>query len=63
MLLPGIVAATLMAAACAVISVDSPLGKTALYRFYRWQRRRRSQAATRHGGVPSIRQGVLQTPR
>jgi hypothetical protein len=44
MLLPGIVAATLMAAACAVISVDSPLGKTALYHFYRWQRRRRLQA-------------------
>ena len=63
MLLPGIVAATLMATACAVISVDSPLGKTVLYRFYRWQRRRRSQEATRQAGVPSIRQGALQTPR
>jgi len=63
MLLPGIVAATLMAAACAVISVDSPLGKTALYRFYRWQRRRRSQEARRQARVPSIHQGALQTPR
>lgn len=42
MLLPGIVAATLMAAGCAVISVDSPLGRTALYHYYRWQRRRRT---------------------
>ncbi len=43
MLVPGIVAATLMVAAYTVMSVDSPLGKTALYRFYRWQRRRRSR--------------------
>jgi hypothetical protein len=63
MLLPGIVAATLMAAACAVMSIDSPLGKMALYRFYRWQRRRRSQPATLRAGLPSIRQGALQTPR
>jgi hypothetical protein len=44
MLVPGIVATTIMVFACAVMSVDSPLGKTALYRFYRWQRRRRAQA-------------------
>jgi hypothetical protein len=44
MLVPGIVAATIMVTACAVMSVDSPLGKTALYRFYRWQRRRRARA-------------------
>ena len=43
MLMPGIVAATIMVTACAVMSVDSPLGKTALYRFYRWQRRRRAR--------------------
>lgn len=43
MLWPGIVAATLMVTGCAVMSVDSPLGRTALYRFYRWQRRRRSR--------------------
>lgn len=42
MLLPGIVAAVLMAAGCAVISMDSPVGKTALYAYYRWQRRRRA---------------------
>jgi hypothetical protein len=45
MLLPGIVATTLMAAACAVVSADSPLAKGALYRFYRWQRRRRLRPA------------------
>ena len=45
MLLPGILAATMMLTGCAVMSVDSPLGKTALYRLYRWQRRRRSRAA------------------
>jgi hypothetical protein len=43
MLLPGIVAATLMLAACAVISVDTPVGKSALYAYYRWQRRRRAR--------------------
>jgi hypothetical protein len=43
MLLPGIVAATLMFAGCAVMSVDSPMGKSVLYAFYRWQRRRRAR--------------------
>lgn len=43
MLLPGIVAATLMFAGCAVISVDSPVGKRVLYAYYRWQRRHRAR--------------------
>jgi hypothetical protein len=43
MLLPGIVAATLMVTGCAVMSIDSALGKAALYSFYRWQRRRRAR--------------------
>jgi hypothetical protein len=57
MLVPGIVAATLMAAGTAVMSMDSPIGKTALYAFYRWQRRRRShragEPARPKGGFPA----------
>lgn len=49
MLLPGIVAGTLMAAGCAVMSMDSPIVRRALYAFYRWQRRRRA----RRGGPTS----------
>jgi hypothetical protein len=45
MLLPGIVAAMLMFAACAVVSVDTPVGKSALYTYYRGQRRRRARRA------------------
>ncbi|HEX3176466.1 MAG TPA: hypothetical protein VHZ49_07305 [Methylomirabilota bacterium] len=41
MLLPGIIAALFMTTAGAVVSVDTPFGKAALYAFYRWQRRRR----------------------
>jgi hypothetical protein len=44
MLLPGIVAATLMAAAGAMVSVDTPPGKAALFAYYRWLRRRRARA-------------------
>lgn len=43
MLLPGIVAGALMFTACAVMSIDTPVGKTALYTFYKWQRRRRAR--------------------
>ena len=43
MLLPGIVAATLMVTACAAVSVDTPIGKSALYAYYRGQRRRRAR--------------------
>ena len=46
MLLPGIVAGTLMATACAFMSIDTPIGKSALYAYYKWQRRRRR--ARRH---------------
>jgi hypothetical protein len=42
MLVPGIIAALLMLTAGAVVSVDAPYGKAALYAFYRWQRRRRA---------------------
>lgn len=45
MLLPGIVAATLMFIAGAVVSIDTPVGKSALYAYYRWQRRRRARRA------------------
>jgi hypothetical protein len=45
MLLPGIVAATLMLVAGAVVSIDTPVGKSALYAYYRWQRRRRARRA------------------
>lgn len=51
MLLPGIVAATLMAAGCATISMDSPIGKTVLHAFYRWQRRRRSRRKDLAAGI------------
>ena len=47
MLLPGIVAATLMLAACAVVSVDTAVGKSALYAYYMWQRHRRARNPTR----------------
>jgi hypothetical protein len=43
MLFPGLVAAMLMTAACAVISVDSRMGKTVLYAMYRWRRRARAR--------------------
>jgi hypothetical protein len=42
MLLPGIVATTMMLAACAVIAADSSPTKALLYAFYRLQRRRRA---------------------
>lgn len=53
MLLPGIVAGTLMVTACAVMSIDTPIGKSALYAFYKWQRRRRA----RRGRGPAARAG------
>ena len=43
MLFPGIVATAFMVAACAVVTADTPLGKSALYAYYRWQRRRRAR--------------------
>jgi hypothetical protein len=43
MLLPGLVAATLMFTGCAVMSIDTPIGKSALYAYYKWQRRRRAR--------------------
>jgi hypothetical protein len=43
MLLPGIVATALMLSASAVVSVDSSMGKSLLYAYYQWQRRRRKR--------------------
>jgi hypothetical protein len=43
MLLAEIVAATLMLAGGALMSLDSAMGKRALYAYYRWQRRRRGR--------------------
>jgi hypothetical protein len=43
MLLPVIVAGTLMVTAWAVMSIDTPIGKSALYALYQWQRRRRAR--------------------
>ncbi len=54
MLFPGIVAATLMIAACAVVSVDSVIGKSVLYAFYQWKRRRRSRACRGRGREVSM---------
>lgn len=60
MLLPGIVAGTLMVTACAVMSIDTPIGKSALYALYRWQRRRRARrrrGATTGADRPSALKG------
>jgi hypothetical protein len=46
MLFPGIVATAFMVAACAVVSADTALGRSALYAYYRWQRRRRTHRAS-----------------
>jgi hypothetical protein len=46
MLLAGIVAATFMGAGCAIIAVDSPLGRTAAYAVHRWRRRTRARRRT-----------------
>jgi hypothetical protein len=51
MLLPGIVAATLMVTAGAIVSMDTPVGRSALYAYYRWQRRRRASARRRGAGL------------
>jgi hypothetical protein len=45
MLVPGLVAGALMFAGCAVMSIDTPIGKSALYAYYKWQRRRRARRA------------------
>lgn len=59
MLLPGIVAGTLMATACVVMSIDTPIGKSALYALYQWQRRRRARrrrgATTGAGQRPALK--------
>ena len=47
MVLAGIVAATFMGAACAAISADSRVGRSATYTYIQWRRRAR---ARRHSG-------------
>jgi hypothetical protein len=49
MVLAGIVAATFMGTACAVISADSRVGRSAAYAFLQW--RRRVRARRRDGRV------------
>jgi hypothetical protein len=49
MLLEGIVAASFLGLGCALIGVDSPLGRRATYAIHQWRRRgraRRRDAAT-----------------
>jgi len=43
MVLAGIVAATFMGAACAVISADSRVGRSATYALIQWRRRARAR--------------------
>jgi hypothetical protein len=41
MLLAGIVAGALMSTGAAVMAMDSPIGRRAVYAVHRWRRRRR----------------------
>ena len=47
MLLEGIVAASFLGLGCAIIGVDSPLGRRATYVIHQWRRRRAAAARAR----------------